>query len=127
MKERIDELVEVLNEANYNYHVLDEPKITDQEYDKLLRELFILEEKFPEHVREDSPTHRVGGTVLDEFQKITHSIPMMSLGNVFNEEEIRQFDYRIRKEGYHPAYVCELKIDGLSVSLHYEKGKLITT
>ena len=126
MKERIDELVEVLNEANYNYHVLDEPKITDQEYDKLLRELFILEEKFPEYVREDSPTHRVGGTVLDEFQKVTHSIPMMSLGNVFNEEEIHQFDNRIKKEGYQPAYVCELKIDGLSVSLHYEKGKLIT-
>lgn len=126
VKERIDELVEILNEANYNYHVLDEPKITDQEYDKLLRELFILEEKFPEYVREDSPTHRVGGTVLDEFQKVTHSIPMMSLGNVFNEEEIRQFDSRIKKEGYHPAYVCELKIDGLSVSLHYEKGKLIT-
>ncbi len=126
MKERIDELVEILNEANYNYHVLDEPKITDQEYDNLLRELFILEEKFPEYIREDSPTHRVGGAVLDEFQKVTHSIPMMSLGNVFNEDEIRQFDHKIKKEGYHPAYVCELKIDGLSVSLHYEKGKLIT-
>ena len=126
MKERIDELVEILNEANYNYHVLDNPKITDQEYDSLLRELFILEEKFPEYVRDDSPTHRVGGTVLDEFQKVTHSIPMMSLGNVFNGEEIRQFDSRIKKEGIHPAYVCELKIDGLSVSLHYENGKLIT-
>jgi len=126
MKERIDELVDLLNEANYNYHVLDQPKITDQEYDKLLRELFILEEKFPEYVRDDSPTHRVGGTVLDEFKKVTHSIPMMSLGNVFNEEEIRQFDYRIKKEGYQPTYVCELKIDGLSVSLHYEKGKLVT-
>lgn len=126
MKARIDELVEILNEANYNYHVLDQPTISDQEFDKLLRELFILEEKYPEYVREDSPTHRVGGTVLEEFQKVTHAIPMMSLGNVFNEEEIRLFDQRIRKENITPQYVCELKIDGLSVSLHYEKGKLIT-
>lgn len=126
MKERIDELVEILNEANYNYHVLDNPTITDQEFDKLLRELFILEEKYPEYIREDSPTHRVGGVILDEFQKVTHNIPMMSLGNVFNEEEIRAFDSRIRKEGINPQYVCELKIDGLSVSLHYEKGKLVT-
>ena len=126
MKERIDELVNILNEANYNYHVLDNPTITDQEFDKLLRELFILEEKYPELVREDSPTHRVGGTVLDEFKKVKHKIPMMSLGNVFNEDEIRSFDNKIKKEGINPTYVCELKIDGLSVSLHYEKGKLIT-
>lgn len=126
MKERIDELVSILNEANYNYHVLDNPTITDQEFDKLLRELFILEEKYPEYVREDSPTHRVGGVILEKFEKVTHQIPMMSLGNVFNEEEIRTFDNRIRKEGIIPQYVCELKIDGLSVSLHYEKGKLVT-
>ena len=126
MKERVDELAKILNEANYNYHVLDNPTITDQEFDKLLRELFILEEKYPDLVREDSPTHRVGGVILDEFQKVTHQLPMMSLGNVFNEEEIRAFDSRIRKEGIHPQYVCELKIDGLSVSLHYEKGKLVT-
>ena len=126
MKERIDELINILNEANYNYHVLDNPTITDQEFDKLLRELFILEEKYPEYIREDSPTHRVGGVILEEFQKVTHQIPMMSLGNVFNEEEIRTFDNRIRKEGINPKYVCELKIDGLSVSLHYEKGKLAT-
>lgn len=126
MKERIDELVELLTEANYNYHVLDQPTITDQEFDKLLRELFVLEEKYPDLVRDDSPTHRVGGIVLEGFQKITHQIPMMSLGDVFNEEEIRSFDNRIQKEGVHPQYVCELKIDGLSVSLHYEKGKLIT-
>lgn len=126
MKERIDELVDILTEANYNYHVLDNPTITDQEFDKLLRELFTLEEKYPEYIREDSPTRRVGGTILEEFQKITHQIPMMSLGNVFNEDEIRSFDNRIKKEGFTPQYVCELKIDGLSVSLHYEKGKLIT-
>ena len=126
MKERIDELIKILEEANYNYHVLDNPTITDQEYDSLFRELQILEEKYPELVREDSPTHRVGGVVLDEFEKVEHTIPMMSLGDVFNEDEIRAFDSRIKKEGINPTYVCELKIDGLSVSLHYEKGILKT-
>lgn len=126
MKERIDELVTILNEANYNYHVLDNPTITDQEYDSLFRELQILEEKNPNLVRSDSPTHRVGGVVLDSFKKVTHKIPMMSLGDIFNEDEVRQFDARIKKEGINPTYVCELKIDGLSVSLHYEKGKLVT-
>ena len=126
MKERIDELVTILNEANYNYHVLDNPTITDQEYDSLFRELQILEEKNPSLVRSDSPTHRVGGVVLDSFKKVTHKIPMMSLGDIFNEDEVRQFDARIKKEGIIPTYVCELKIDGLSVSLHYEKGKLVT-
>ena len=126
MKERIDELVDILTEANYNYHVLDNPTITDQEYDSLFRELEVLEEKCPEYVREDSPTHRVGGVVLDSFSKITHAIPMMSLGDVFNEDEIREFDNRIKKENVNPEYVCELKIDGLSVSLHYEKGILKT-
>ncbi len=126
MKERIDELVTILNEANYNYHVLDNPTITDQEYDSLFRELQILEEKNPNLVRSDSPTHRVGGVVLDSFKKVTHKIPMMSLGDIFNEDEVRQFDARIKKEGIIPTYVCELKIDGLSVSLHYEKGKLVT-
>ena len=126
MKERIDELVTILNEANYNYHVLDNPTITDQEYDSLFRELQILEEKNPSLVRSDSPTHRVGGVVLDSFKKVTHKIPMMSLGDIFNEDEVRQFDAKIKKEGINPTYVCELKIDGLSVSLHYEKGKLVT-
>ena len=95
--ERIDELISILNEANYKYHVLDNPSITDQEYDKYLRELINLEEKYPEYIRDDSPTKRVGGEVLDSFQKHTHKIPMMSLSNVFNEEEIREFDNRIKK------------------------------
>ena len=125
-KERIEELVKIINEADYNYHTLDNPTITDQEYDKYVRELFLLEEQYPEFVRDDSPTKRVGGKVLDEFKKITHKIPMMSLSNVFNEEEIREFDSRIRKEGIIPEYVCELKIDGLSVSLIYEHGKLVS-
>lgn len=121
-KERIDELVNILNEANYNYHVLDNPTITDQEYDKYLMELYQLEEKYPELIRDDSPTKRVGGEVLDKFDKVTHDKPMMSLSDVFNEEEIVAFDNRIKKEGINPSYVCELKIDGLSVSLKYEKG-----
>ena len=124
--DRIDELVEILNEANYNYHVLDNPTITDQEYDKYLRELIELEEKYPEFVREDSPTMRIGGSVLDKFVKHTHKIPMMSLSNVFNEEEIRDFDKKIKKDSINPEYVCELKIDGLSVSLNYEDGKLVS-
>ena len=92
IKKRIDELVDIITEADYNYHTLDNPTISDQEYDKYLRELFDLEEQYPEYIREDSPTRRVGGKVLDEFKKITHKIPMMSLSNVFNESEIRDFD-----------------------------------
>ena len=123
--DRINELVDLLNEANYNYHVKDNPTITDQEYDKYLRELINLEEEYG-YVREDSPTKRVGGEVLDGFVKHTHKIPMMSLSNVFNEEEIREFDNKIKKEGINPEYVCELKIDGLSVSLNYEDGILVS-
>lgn len=124
-KKRIDELVELLNDNIYSYYILNESKITDQEYDKLIRELFVLEEKNPEYVRSDSPTQRISTTVLGEFSKITHKIPMMSLSNVYNESEIRQFDDKIKKEGINPKYVAELKIDGLSISLRYEKGKLI--
>ena len=125
-KERIDYLVDLINEANYNYHVLDNPTIEDQEYDKYLRELYTLEEKYPDLVRDDSPTKKVGGEVIDSFKKVTHDKPMMSLSNVFNEEEIRNFDERIKKEGINPEYVCELKIDGLSVSLKYQKGVLVS-
>ena len=126
IKNRIDKLVGIINEADYNYHTLDNPTITDQEYDKYIRELFELEKSHPEFIRDDSPTHRVGGKVLDEFSKVTHKIPMMSLSNVFNEFEVRDFDEKIKKEGFNPSYVCELKIDGLSVSLIYEKGKLVS-
>lgn len=126
VEKRIDELVKIINEADYNYHTLDNPTISDQEYDKYIRELFDLENEYPEFVREDSPTQRVGSKVLDSFNKITHKIPMMSLSNVFNEDEVRSFDERIKKENIVPEYVCELKIDGLSVSLIYEKGKLVS-
>lgn len=123
-KKRIDELTSILKKANYEYYNLDNPSITDQEYDKYLRELINLEEKYPEYADPNSPTKRVGGEAIDKFQKVRHAIPMISLSNVFNEDEIRDFDKRIRNAGFKPVYVCELKIDGLSVSLHYEHGKL---
>ncbi len=125
VKDRVLELTKILNEANYNYYVKDDPTITDQEYDKYLRELEELEEKYPEYSYDDSPTKRVGGEVIDSFNKVNHVIPMMSLSDVFSESEVVGFDDRIRKEGFNPKYVCELKIDGLSVSLLYRDGKLV--
>ena len=125
IKERVDELTRILNDANYNYYVKDDPTITDQEYDKYLRELEELEQKYPEYSYPESPTKRVGGEVIDSFNKVSHVIPMMSLSDVFSEDEVIRFDERIKKEGFTPKYVCELKIDGLSVSLLYEKGKLV--
>lgn len=125
MKERMNELINIINEADYNYHTLDNPTITDQEYDKFLRELILIEEEHPDWIREDSPTQHAGGKIIDSFEKVTHKIPMMSLSNVFSESEIASFDEKIRKENINPKYVCELKIDGLSVSLLYEKGKLV--
>ena len=125
-KERMNELIKIIEEANYNYHVLDNPTITDQEYDAYYRELEIIENLHPDWVLDTSPTKKVGGTVLDSFQKVEHKIPMLSLGDVFNEEEILAFLNRIENTGLHPKYVCELKIDGLSVSLRYEKGVLTT-
>ena len=125
MKDRMIELIDIINEADYNYHTLDNPTITDQEYDKYLRELFEIEEIHPEWIREDSPTQHAGGKIIDGFEKVTHKIPMMSLSDVFSEEELISFDERIKKEGITPEYMCELKIDGLSVSLLYEKGKLV--
>ena len=121
IKNRIKELCEILNKANYEYYNLDNPTITDQEYDKYLRELINLEEKYPDLVDPNSPTKRVGGNAIDKFIKVTHKIPMISLSN----EEINEFTSRIKNAGFNPEYVCELKIDGLSVSLHYEHGKLI--
>lgn len=123
-RKRIEELTSILRKANYEYYNMDNPSITDQEYDKYLRELINLEEKYPELADPNSPTKRVGGEAIDKFAKVRHSIPMISLSNVFNEEEIRDFDKRIKNAGFRPEYVCELKIDGLSVSLHYEHGKL---
>ena len=125
MQERMLELINIINEADYNYHTLDNPTITDQEYDKYLRELYDIEEEHPEWIREDSPTQHAGGKIIEGFTKVTHKIPMMSLSDVFSESEVIAFDEKIQKEGIHPEYMCELKIDGLSVSLLYEKGKLV--
>jgi DNA ligase (NAD+) len=125
IEKRILELCDILNKANYDYYILDNPTITDQEFDKYLRELTELEMEYPDLKREDSPTSRVGGGVIDNFRKVTHRLPMLSIGDVFNEEEIISFDEKIKREGYNPKYVCELKIDGLSVSLYYEKGILV--
>ena len=122
--DRMNEIIDILNKANYEYYVLDNPTITDQEYDRYMQELIKIEENHPEWIRDDSPTKRVGGEVISEFKKIVHEKPMLSLSNVFNEDEIRSFDEKIKKE-VNPNYVCELKIDGLSVSLLYEKGKLV--
>ena len=125
MKERYEELIRIINEANYQYYVLDNPTLTDQEFDKYYRELQNLEEKYPELNDPNSPTKRVGSKVIDKFEKVNHKIPMFSLQDVFNEEELEDFDNKIIKAGIIPEYVCELKIDGLSVSLLYEKGLLV--
>lgn len=125
VEKRIDELIGIIDKANYDYYILDNPTITDQEFDKYLRELESLELEYPDLKRETSPTNRVGGDVLDSFDKVEHTIPMLSIGDVFNELEIISFDKRIKQEGFNPKYVCELKIDGLSVSLTYRHGKLV--
>ncbi|MGE6755889.1 NAD-dependent DNA ligase LigA [Rossellomorea sp. NPDC071047] len=120
---RINELHELLNQYNYEYHVLDKPSVTDSEYDQLLRELIELEDEFPDLKTADSPSQRVGGAILDAFEKVEHRTPMLSLGNAFNEEDLRDFDRRVRQAvGDDFSYVCELKIDGLAVSLRYEDG-----
>ena len=125
VEKRIDELIKKINIANYEYYTLDTPSITDQEYDDMMDELIKLETQNPNLVRNDSPTLRVGGQVVSSFKKVTHEVPMMSLGDVFNIDEIKDFDERVRKVVPKVSYVCELKIDGLSVSLKYEKGKLV--
>ena len=122
-EKRIAELQKLLNQYNYEYHVLDQPSVPDSEYDRLLKELIALEEQFPEFKTPDSPTERVGGTVLDMFQKVEHKTPMLSLGNAFDEADLLDFDRKVRQAvGEHYSYVCELKIDGLAVSLEYENG-----
>jgi len=125
IEQRMKEIIDILNRANYEYYALDNPTLTDQEYDRYMQELIKLEEKYPELKQDNSPTVRVGGTVIDYFIKVKHEIPMLSLSNVFNESEIIAFDERVRKEVSNPIYVCELKIDGLSVSLLYKNGKLV--
>lgn len=124
MKERYDELIKLIEKANYDYYTLDNPTVTDREYDNWMSELLDIEERHPEIKRKDSPSEKIGGEVISEFKKVEHKIGMFSISDVFNESEIVAFDERIRKEFPNPCYVCELKIDGLAVSLQYEKGIL---
>ncbi len=124
--QQIEKLRERLNRYNYEYYVLDNPSVPDAEYDKKMQELISLETDFPELVTADSPSQRVGGEPLDAFQKVQHRIPMLSLGNAFNESELRDFARRANQGLDEPiSFVCELKIDGLAVSLIYEDGKLV--
>lgn len=121
---RIKELVKLLNQANKEYYLADNPTLTDNEYDSLLAELFRLEAKYPEFKQPDSPTQSVGTQIISEFQKITHTTPMFSIADVFNEEEVQDFLAKIAAVVPNPEYVCELKMDGLGVNLIYEKGLL---
>ena len=121
----MNELVALLNRYATEYYTSDNPSVSDSEYDRLYRELVELEAAYPDQVLADSPTHRVGGKVLDGFEKYSHQYPLYSLQDAFSREELEAFDARVRKELPHPTYICELKIDGLSISLTYEKGILV--
>lgn len=125
IKSRIFELRELLTTYNYQYYIMDNPSVSDQEFDALLHELIRLEEENPEYKSADSPTVRVGSVILDKFDKVTHDVPMMSLSNAFNEEDLRSFDEKIRKEVGKVTYNVELKIDGLAGSLKFESGSLV--
>ena len=125
MKDRMLELVKLLNQYAHEYYTTDNPSVSDSEYDKLYHELLDLEKQYPEFVQPDSPTHRVGGKVLEGFEKYQHQYPLYSLQDAFSREELDVFDALIRKDFPDVSYLCELKIDGLSISLMYEKGILV--
>ncbi|KMY52903.1 NAD-dependent DNA ligase LigA [Bacillus sp. FJAT-27231] len=126
-EKRAQELHNLLNQYNYEYYVLDQPSVPDSEYDRLTQELLKIEEEFPELQTSESPTQRVGGQVLDAFKKVQHNVPMLSLANAFNEDDLRDFDRRVSQalDENSYSYVCELKIDGLAVSLKYEDGLFV--
>lgn len=124
IKKRVEELTKILNDANYNYYVKDEPTITDQEYDKYMRELENIELEYPKYASKNSPTKRVGGEVIEKFLKVVRDKPMLSISDVFSEDEVRDFIRKVEDE-VSPEYVCEQKIDGLGVSLIYETGRLV--
>jgi DNA ligase (NAD+) len=125
-KEKIDNLTASLKEHNYRYYVLDEPVISDLEFDRMLKELEFLELQFPELAHPDSPTKSVGGGIENTFNSVKHRRPMFSLGNTYNEQELRDFDERVQKvTGGTVEYVCELKVDGLAISLFYENGEMV--
>ncbi|CDQ20609.1 DNA ligase [Halobacillus karajensis] len=125
-QQQMEILKEQLEQYSYEYHTLDDPSVSDYEYDKEMQQLIKLEEEFPDLQTPDSPTQRVGGKPLDAFEKVQHDIPMLSLGNAFNDEELRDFDRRVKNgTDAEVNYVCELKIDGLAVSLKYEDGVFV--
>lgn len=124
-KERMEQLVNQLNDANYRYYVLDDPQMLDFEYDRLLRELEELEAAHPEYVREDSPTKRVGGQALSKFEKVIHPVPLMSLQDVFSVEELNEFLEKILQIYPDASFTVEPKVDGLSVALEYENGVFV--
>lgn len=124
IKKKMNDLIDKINKASYEYYTLDEPTITDQEYDDMYNELLRLEEKYPKLKRNDSPTNRVGGEALEKFEKVAHETPMLSFDDIFNSEEIEVFDARIKKQVKNPTYTLEPKMDGLSGSLIYRDGIL---
>ena len=124
-KDRIEELTGILNRANYRYYVMDDPEMADFEYDRLLRELEELEATYPELLRSDSPTQRVGGVALSQFEKVTHPVPLMSLQDVFSHEELAEFISKVKDISPQSTFSVEPKIDGLSVALEYENGKFV--
>ena len=125
MKERYDELIEILKKANIEYYTQDNPSLTDREYDNYMSELLKIEEEHPDIMRDDSPSQHIGNEVISKFEKVRHKVPLMSIADVFNEDELIEWDKRIKKEVGECEYVCELKIDGLSVNLTYENGILV--
>ena len=122
---RMNELVDLLNQYADEYYRLDKPSVSDADYDRLYRELVELETAYPEQILPNSPTHRVGGKILDGFEKFAHVYPLYSLQDAFSREELESFDSRVRREFPQATYICELKIDGLSISLTYEAGRLV--
>ncbi len=126
LEERVKELNQLLHDTGYAYYVLDQPLVPDAVYDQYLQELIAIESEFPDLIYPDSPTQRVGGTILQGFNKVAHTHPMLSLSNAFGREDLDDFDRRIRASiGNDFSYVCELKIDGLAISLTYENGVFV--
>lgn len=122
---RAEELRSVISYHSRRYHTLDQPEISDADYDALVRELGAIEAQFPDLLTPDSPTQRIGGEVLEGFTKVRHEVPMLSLGNAYSAQDLREFDRRVREVVAQPTYICELKFDGLAVSLTYEHGRLV--
>src|SRR5690606_783029 len=126
IQEKIAKLTQELNEYNYQYYVLAHSVVSDYDIDMKLKELEALEAQYPQFKDPNSPTEKVGGDITHKFNTIKHRWPMLSLGNTYNEQELREFDERVRKAvGDSVQYVCELKFDGLSISITYEQGKLV--